>query len=106
MGSNYSWVLLKPSTGRTHQLRIHTFNLGTPIIGDRKYSVEDQETSTEMPEVSGKLFLHARSILFNHPETGMPMVINAKLPEHMLKVWRFFGWDFESQDYSLSPFEK
>jgi len=99
MGSKYSWLLLSPSTGRTHQLRIHTASLGTPIIGDRKYMKKDNEHSVGYPEEFGRLYLHARSILFDHPRTGKPVDLKAKLPEHMLKVWRFFGWNPDHTDY-------
>ena len=30
-------VMLSPITGRTHQLRVHTAHVGTPILGDRLY---------------------------------------------------------------------
>ena len=32
-----SLMLLEPRTGRTHQLRAHTLNIGCPILGDGKY---------------------------------------------------------------------
>src|SRR5690606_27622397 len=33
----FAWVTLKPVTGRTHQLRVHMAQLGTPIIDDPRY---------------------------------------------------------------------
>lgn len=33
----YSLLMLKPRTGRTHQLRVHLNYLGTPIVGDPVY---------------------------------------------------------------------
>ncbi len=33
-----SQILFNPKTGKTHQLRIVSKNLGTPIIGDKKYN--------------------------------------------------------------------
>lgn len=56
-------VELHPLTGRTHQLRVHCAHrdgLGSPILGDRLYG------SPSAP----RLHLHARSIVFMHPETG------------------------------------
>jgi 23S rRNA pseudouridine955/2504/2580 synthase len=35
--THHSLVLLKPLTGRKHQLRVHMQTLGTPILGDMKY---------------------------------------------------------------------
>lgn len=34
---NFSFLLLSPVTGRTHQLRVHLSKLGFPILGDDKY---------------------------------------------------------------------
>ena len=36
-GREVCWLLLKPRTGRTHQLRVHCALMNTPIIGDKKY---------------------------------------------------------------------
>lgn len=33
-----SFMLLKPKTGRTHQLRVHLSEMGHPILGDTQYS--------------------------------------------------------------------
>jgi tRNA pseudouridine32 synthase/23S rRNA pseudouridine746 synthase len=34
---NHSRILLEPVTGRPHQLRVHSTNIGHPIIGDKLY---------------------------------------------------------------------
>jgi 23S rRNA-/tRNA-specific pseudouridylate synthase len=41
-------LLLKPLTGRRHQLRVHMQYLGYPIVGDLCYGVEDFETYRTM----------------------------------------------------------
>ena len=46
-----SLVLLRPLTGRTHQLRVHLRHVGAPITGDRVYGVP-----------AARLFLHAYSL--------------------------------------------
>jgi len=58
---NYSLLLLRPKTGRTHQLRVHMKYLGHPIIGDPIYG-QGQDTT---------LMLHAKSLsLVLPPEQG------------------------------------
>lgn len=49
----YSLLELRPTTGRTHQLRVHLKYLGTPILGDRVYG-------TANPDTNLRLFLHAK----------------------------------------------
>ena len=39
----YSYVELKPVTGRKHQLRKQLLNLGNPIIGDKKYFIPNNK---------------------------------------------------------------
>jgi 23S rRNA pseudouridine955/2504/2580 synthase len=83
-----SWVSLKPSTGRQHQLRAHMAILGHPIIGDNKYGGD-----RDVPdEVENLLHLHARRVVFPHPRGGT-VDVSAPLPEHMRATWAFFGFD-------------
>ena len=49
--------LLKPHTGKTHQLRVALKSIGAPIWGDRRYGVADQP--------QGPMALHAYVLLFN-----------------------------------------
>lgn len=63
-------VLLKPVTGRSHQLRVHTQYLGHAIIGDQLYSTEIGQA------LSNRLCLHAAELGFNHPATGERMSFN------------------------------
>jgi len=92
VGSQYSWLQLKPATGRTHQLRIHCEELGTTIVGDRKYRNSQSRDSKDISIVSKKLFLHAKSLTFVHPVSKKATIIEAKLPKHMSLVWERFGW--------------
>ena len=57
-------LLLKPVTGRSHQLRIHMRELGHPILGCDMYAHE------EALAMSPRLLLHAAQLAFTHPATG------------------------------------
>ncbi len=92
IGSQYAWLELRPITGRTHQLRIHCFDLGHPIIGDRKYKNREENNSRGLPYSFKKLFLHARCLSFVHPISKRTTKIEAELPKHMETVWKHFGW--------------
>ena len=65
-----------PRNGRTHQIRLHCQYLGIPIIGDVKYE--------GVKEWKGKSYdgheLHAESLSFEHPVTGLPVTFCAPLP--------------------------
>lgn len=50
-------LLVKPITGRMHQIRIHLAEQGYPILGDKKYGPKDKEFK--------KLFLHCESLCIN-----------------------------------------
>lgn len=54
-----SRLLLRPVTGRTHQLRVHCMTLGHAIVGDRLYN--------PAACVGGRMLLHAEQLVFDHP---------------------------------------
>lgn len=60
-------VLLKPVTGRTHQLRVHLAAVGHAILGDALYA--DAATQARAP----RLLLHASELALAHPATGEPL---------------------------------
>lgn len=65
-------LLLKPVTGRTHQLRVHCSAMGFPIIGDGLYG--DGNDKINQP----RMLLHADNLLFEHPVTNKEMHIFAE----------------------------
>ena len=54
---NYSLVELKPTTGRTHQLRVHLHHIGHPIVGDTLYE----------GVTADRLYLHAQELEITLP---------------------------------------
>jgi 23S rRNA pseudouridine1911/1915/1917 synthase len=70
----YALVSLRPKTGRTHQLRVHMAELGTPILGDPIYGKKDRL----FPEAS--LMLHAYRLKIGLPGREAASLFKAPLP--------------------------
>ena len=63
-GADRSRLLLRPVTGRSHQLRIHMRELGHPILGCDMYAHDRARGMAD------RLMLHASALAFEHPATG------------------------------------
>lgn len=102
VGQKLSWLMLKPLTGRTHQLRAHCDHLGNPIIGDPKYfDVENWELPGGIQK---KLHLFARRLALPHPSRGM-IDVTAPLPPHMTQSWNLLGFDIAAYDPVLETLD-
>lgn len=99
-----AWLAMLPLTGRTHQLRAHCAEMGTPIVGDGKYG----GAKAFLPgEFSRKLHLHARGIQLRHPKGSGTLTVFAPLPPHMAESWRLLGFDAaRSLEADLALFEE
>jgi 23S rRNA pseudouridine955/2504/2580 synthase len=72
-------------TGRTHQIRVHAGFAGHPLLGDDKYG--DRERNAELKGHGLKrTFLHAQSVAFEWPGSGMPFHVSAPLPAELSAV--------------------
>jgi 23S rRNA pseudouridine1911/1915/1917 synthase len=69
-------LLLKPLTGRMHQIRVHLKFMGLPIVGDKKYGIKDNYS---------QLFLHAQRLGFYHPVKGNFVEFESPMPERFEK---------------------
>lgn len=78
-GEDFSLLILKPKTGRTHQIRIHLKYLGYPIVSDTFYTGRKRARADR--QWCPRLFLHAAKIVFNHP-------VNKKRVEHTSELPR------------------
>ena len=91
----FAWLTLKPVTGRTHQLRVHMAQLGTPIIGDPRYfNIENWEGA---PGLAEGLHLHARRIAVPLRGGGR-LDVSAPLPPHMQESFEALGFDPDRYD--------
>lgn len=64
----------KPTTGRTHQIRVHCQHAGYPIIGDQKYTADFIPEALKSVK---KLCLHATKIRFSDPASDRKLEVEA-----------------------------
>lgn len=70
---------LTPTTGRTHQLRVHMAAIGHPLTGDWLYGTEDTD-------LIARPALHSYHLRMRHPVTGAVIDVTAPLPADMIRL--------------------
>ncbi len=90
-----SWIECRPKTSRMHQIRVHLFGAGYPILGDEMYGSgrrlylsqikRDYRPKGTEPEraLTPRLALHAWRLGVRHPATGEPLGIEAPWPRDL-----------------------
>lgn len=101
-GGRLSWLTMKPTTGRTHQLRVHCQAMGHPIIGDPRYF--DIENWTLPGGIQNRLHLLARRLTIPHPAGGRVIDVTAPLPPHMVQSWNLLGFEADDPDRGEAEF--
>lgn len=85
----FTYLRLRLTTGRTHQIRVHMSYLGHPVAGDPVYGPKKIIT-----QLQGQC-LHAGLIGFIHPRSGEYMEFSAPLPvcfaEFLIKLQKKGG---------------
>ena len=76
--SDYSLVLCKLETGRTHQIRLHMASVGHPLLGDTLYGKTSKLISRQA--------LHSYKTTFIHPVTKKVLELSADLPEDIKNI--------------------
>jgi 23S rRNA pseudouridine1911/1915/1917 synthase len=86
--SEATLVECRLETGRQHQIRIHLYELGHPLVGERVYIRDYAGPRIEAP----RTMLHARALGFAHPRSGERVSFEREAPE-----------DFRAMLESLRP---
>ena len=95
-GREVTLLLLRPRTGRKHQLRVHLAALGHAVVGDKVYGPDEKyyfqaREGPPGPEALGELLLprqalHALRLTFPHPRRRRPVTIEAPLPAAFVRL--------------------
>ncbi|KYC36673.1 pseudouridine synthase [Scytonema hofmannii PCC 7110] len=73
---NYTLMHFQLETGRTHQIRVHSAQIGHPIVGDPIYS-SGHSVGVNLPGQA----LHAWKLKLQHPVSGESIEVTAPLPQ-------------------------
>jgi len=77
-------VEAKPMTGRTHQIRVHAYALGHPLVEDILYGAHDLYG---IP----RPMLHAQTLSFTHPATNEKVKFSAPHPADFEEALKILG---------------
>lgn len=96
-------VECKLETGRTHQIRVHMKSIGHPLFNDAKYGGDQILRGTRYSRytqfvkncfsICPRQALHAKTLGFNHPDTGEWCFFNSEIPQDMsmlIEKWRAY----------------
>ncbi len=82
-GQTLALMRCEPRTGRTHQIRVHSAHLGSPVLGDGVYGKPSPFISRQA--------LHAWQLSFPHPASGETLHLAAPPPGDLLAAWTALG---------------
>jgi RluA family pseudouridine synthase len=92
--SRHSLLKCRPTTGRTHQIRVHLQKLRFPIVGDELYGGRPLLLSSLKPNyhlrhgeverpLMSRVALHAEGLDLAHPVSDTPVQIRSPLPKDL-----------------------
>jgi len=77
--NGYTLVNAHPATGRRHQIRVHFYSIGRPVVGDVRYG--NKSAQSKYP----RLMLHSRTIALELPSSGNA-TFESPLPDSFTSV--------------------
>ena len=104
-------ISCKLETGRTHQIRVHMKHIGHPLFNDERYGgnlILKGTTFTKYKQFIDNCFktlprqaLHAKTLGFIHPTTGLMMRFDTEIPKDMadcIEKWRNYSKSNASEE--------
>jgi 23S rRNA pseudouridine955/2504/2580 synthase len=82
-----AWINAHLHTGRTHQIRVHTFASGHGVVGDDKYALPENRTLAEHLKIR-RLCLHAEQIILPFRDTTLRF--ECPIPADFHSAWEAF----------------
>ncbi|NJN05332.1 MAG: RluA family pseudouridine synthase [Rhodobacteraceae bacterium] len=76
-GERSTLLEARPTTGRTHQIRLHAVAAGHPIVGDQLYGNRPKDLALSWKRAEFPLGLRAVSLAYTDPFTRRPVQIDA-----------------------------
>lgn len=102
--SHVAVVRCQLETGRTHQIRVHMKYIGHPLFNDARYGgdvvLRGSNTGKYMQfvrncfDICPRQALHAKTLGFIHPKTGVQMDFDSEIPQDMqmlIEKWRAYA---------------
>jgi tRNA pseudouridine65 synthase len=89
--TRYSWIEVKPVTGRWHQIRRHMNRVAHPIIGDREHGDSHHNRFFRDQLGIDGLCLSAVQLKLRHPETEKEISFSTIETERWKKLENIFG---------------
>ncbi|HKP55979.1 MAG TPA: hypothetical protein VJV78_04640, partial [Polyangiales bacterium] len=87
-------LLLRPETGRTHQLRVHAAHAGAPLWGDKHYGGPTRAVQPDGRVVAARrVMLHCTQLILPGISATEPLVLHAAPPEDMQRFFEQLGGD-------------
>lgn len=80
--TRFTLLRVRIHTGRTHQIRVHMFAYGHPVVGDTIYV--NKKLNLKRDQALGRLFLHSTRLCFDDM-AGRRVCHEAPLPEELQK---------------------
>ena len=86
-GDRAALVECRLETGRTHQIRVHLAEHGSPVLGDPVYGRRPRdEALAALAKRVGRQLLHAAVLAFRHPITGEALRLETPMPADMRRA--------------------